>query len=63
MIGTLAKAGFIIFASLFSAFTAGPPQKRAASDETEVKAVFLFNFAQFVEWPPSKLPPDSAIVI
>lgn len=51
------------FAFLFASFTAGLPQKRAASDENEVKAVFLFNFAQFVEWPQSKLPPDSAIVI
>lgn len=31
-----------------SALAAGP-------DEYQVKAVFLFNFAQFVEWPPESL--------
>lgn len=59
----LAKVGLVVAAFLFAGFITALPQKRAASDETEVKAVFLFNFAQFVEWPASKLPPDSAIVI
>jgi hypothetical protein len=32
--------------------------------EQQVKAVFLFNFAQFVEWPATAfLQPDSPIVI
>src|SRR5882762_3409674 len=26
------------------------------SRENQVKAVFLFNFAQFVEWPPEAFP-------
>jgi len=30
---------------------AWPPRKRQASGEYEVKAAFLFHFAQFVEWP------------
>lgn len=58
----LRSVGLVLFAFAFTQFM-NPPQKRAASDETEVKAVFLFNFAQFVDWPSSKLPPDSAIVI
>jgi YfiR/HmsC-like len=53
----------ISWSAAFTQLTSEPPQKRPASDETEVKAVFLFNFAQFVEWPDSKLPPDSALVI
>ncbi|TLY91327.1 MAG: YfiR family protein [Gammaproteobacteria bacterium] len=28
--------------------------------EYQLKAVFLFNFAQFVEWPPAALPRESA---
>jgi hypothetical protein len=28
--------------------------------EYQVKAVYLFNFAQFVEWPAAALPRDSA---
>ena len=31
--------------------------------EYQVKAVFLFNFAQFVEWPPSTFKESNAIVI
>jgi len=31
--------------------------------EYQVKAVFLFNFAQFVEWPPSTFNETNAIVI
>jgi hypothetical protein len=49
-------AFFVGFASI--------PQKRPPQIETEVKAVFLFNFAQFVEWSPEVLPQaDSPIVI
>jgi hypothetical protein len=35
---------------------ASPP---AVSPEFQVKAVFLFNFAQFVEWPPEAFPDVS----
>lgn len=59
----LANAGLVSWVYAFSQVMETTPQKRAATDETEVKAVFLFNFAQFVEWPHSKLPTDSAIVI
>lgn len=45
-------------------FGFAPPQKRIATNEHEIKAVFLFNFAQFVEWPAKDLPePNSPIVI
>jgi hypothetical protein len=40
------------------------PAQRAAFDEREVKAVFLFNFVQFVGWPPEAFEdPESPIVI
>jgi hypothetical protein len=32
------------------------PVHSALAAEYQVKAVFLFNFAQFVEWPPSAFP-------
>ena len=36
----------------------------AAPTTSEVEAVFLFNFSQFVDWPPQAFPqPDSPIVI
>lgn len=38
--------------------------QNVAFNEAEVKAVFLFNFAQFVEWPTDAFPDDqSAFVI
>jgi len=33
------------------------------SKEYQVKAVFLFNFAQFVEWPPTAFPDTNAPLI
>jgi hypothetical protein len=32
----------------------------AAVSESQLKAVFLFNFTHFVEWPAAALPRDSA---
>ena len=32
----------------------------APVSEYQLKAVFLFNFAQFVEWPPAALPHENA---
>ena len=35
-----------------------------SSPEYQLKAVFLFNFAQFVEWPASAFPePDTPLAI
>lgn len=33
------------------------------SREYQVKAVFLFNFTQFVNWPPTAFPADSASLV
>lgn len=57
----VAKAVFVIISGLFTGFA--PPQKREARDETEVKAVFLFNFAQFVEWPTEVLPATNSPIV
>lgn len=41
-----------------------PALRAATLDEYQVKAVFLFNFTQFVEWPASAFAsPDSQFVI
>jgi hypothetical protein len=47
--------GFLVCALLFSGGLDLPAQSAPAA-EYQVKAVFLFNFAQFVEWPPSAFP-------
>lgn len=53
----LALAGILIL------FGFKPPQT-IVSDEHKLKAVFLYNFAQFVDWPAAEFSgPDSAIVI
>ena len=40
------------------------PAQTASPSEYQIKAVFLFNFAQFVEWPPNAFPgPDAPLVI
>jgi hypothetical protein len=42
----------------------GSAAEIAASKEYQVKAIFLFNFAQFVEWPTNAFPgPQSALII
>jgi hypothetical protein len=48
------------------ALAATPPGNTSAqsSPEYQLKAVFLFNFAQFVEWPASAFPePDTPLGI
>jgi YfiR/HmsC-like len=39
------------------------PAQTAPSKEYQVKAVFLFNFAQFVEWPPAAFADASSPLI
>lgn len=44
----------------------GALESRAATPtakEHEVKAAFLLNFAQYVEWPPAAFPPPAAPII
>jgi hypothetical protein len=52
---------FVISAVLLSS---GPRLSAETSPEYQVKAVFLFNFAQFVDWPPKAFPePQTPLVI
>ncbi len=39
------------------------PAQTTASSEYQLKAVFLFNFTQFVEWPPSSFATDEASMV
>jgi len=53
----------ILFASLLS-FGALAPSQNETSKEYQVKAVFLYNFTQFIEWPPDAFAqPDAPLVI
>lgn len=45
-------------------FYCAPGQAADSSSEYQVKAVYLFNFGQFVEWPPQAYEsPDAPFVI
>ena len=47
------RARFVVFALLFAG---GPDIPAQTSKGYEVKAAFLYNFAQFVEWPTNAYP-------
>jgi hypothetical protein len=51
-----------LIAILLCCLTHVHAQKQTAQ-EYQVKAVFLFNFAQFVEWPPTAFGDTNSIVI
>ncbi len=49
---------------LVAGAVAAPVRAQTPSAEYQVKAVFLFNFAQFVDWPAAAFPdPQAPIVI
>ncbi len=60
----LAAWGIPVAWILGSALGLAPPSSLAAQaarpSEYQVKAVFLFNFAQFVDWPPDAVPDSQA---
>lgn len=39
------------------------PSQAASPSEYQIKAVFLFNFAQFVEWPAKAFPQEQSPLI
>ena len=56
------RVGLLIFLSIAMAGIAAAQIR--ISQEYQVKALFLFNFTQFVEWPPEAfVTPDAPLVI
>ena len=51
--GRKRRRGFWLAAFTLSSFLATTGWGQAEYREDQLKAVFLFNFAQFVEWPPT----------
>lgn len=49
--------------ALFCPVVKAAPETASISAEYQVKAVFLFNFAQFVEWPPRAFQKSNAPLI
>lgn len=58
----LTGLGFLVCALMFSGGLVLPVQSAPAS-EYQVKAAFLFNFAQFVEWPASAFPQSQTPLV
>jgi hypothetical protein len=56
---------WILFLSplLLASSGSRPPSRTESSREAQLKAVFLFNFAQFTEWPPEAFADRSSPLI
>ena len=52
-----------ILAAAVLAGSSGADAESASPREYQIKAAFLFNFAQFVEWPPATLANPRASVV
>ena len=57
------RAGRIITSALLLLTTPGLVGQSVRASEYQVKAVFLFNFAQFVAWPPDAVPDSQAPLV
>jgi hypothetical protein len=58
------KGWWRALACLVGAMVLASPTRAAQVGEYDLKAVFLYNFAQFVDWPPDAfLTPDAPFVI
>jgi hypothetical protein len=57
-----ASCGLVLAAALLPASAAAQaqPAETAPAREYQIKAVFLFNFAQFVEWPAEAFASEEA---
>lgn len=50
--------GCLLLSSVVNAFAQATP-----SEEYQLKAVFLFRFVQFVDWPPEVLPDETTAFV
>jgi hypothetical protein len=63
-LGAHSRQAYLWLTLVVFAVAASATRAYAAPSEYQVKAVFLFNFAQFVDWPVEAFPsPDAPFVI
>ncbi|HEY7641001.1 MAG TPA: YfiR family protein [Steroidobacteraceae bacterium] len=53
----------VVLAALLALAAAVPGRAQAPPTEYEVKAVFLFNFSQFVDWPAASFADDRSPLV
>jgi YfiR/HmsC-like len=64
LVARLIRPAFCLVVVWLALPASSAPAQRTAFDEREVKAVFLFNFAQFVDWPANAFSsPEAPVVI
>jgi hypothetical protein len=62
--GPRLRTYFVALFFFLSAFSGYSPAQQPAAREYQIKAVFLFNFTQFVQWPTHAFKdPSSPLVI
>lgn len=59
----IAERWFVFFFPFLMMSMAAPPHPQAPSREYQVKAVFLYNFTQFVEWPADAFQKEDAPLV
>lgn len=60
---SLFRPGFAALCLFFLAFLPKPVQSAPSYPQHQVKAVFIFNFAQFVDWPAEAFEDDKSPLV
>jgi hypothetical protein len=58
--GMPSQKGILWMLGVVMLLLSGSPAQSSAAGEYQIKAAFLYNFAKFVEWPPSGFSDASA---
>ena len=62
-VGKVSPLVWLVISVLLLSRGVASPAPTPTSPEYQLKAVFLFNFAQFVEWPPTAFPEAKAPLV
>jgi hypothetical protein len=61
--GVRVKLLYLIFCFILLSGSTIPQKQTETSTEYQIKAVFLFNFTQFVEWPANAFPEKQSPLV